>query len=155
MEAYNCLIRARKFESRASRLADWIADNDSVCEYANYYLPVNDDAIDVFPTDFLSDMDASKLINGTGMTTLELIKLGQNSPDFNPDDEYCWYDNEANKLHSSNEPFRDGTLDADAFARFVLLDVEAFDYMFDGVIDDEDIHNILGCTKEEYINEQF
>lgn len=153
MEAYNCLIRAKKFEVRTERLAEWIADNDCVCEYVNYYLPEHDDAIDLFPVDFLADTDASKLIKGEGMSTLELIELGQRSPEFNPNHEYCWYDEEHNQLRSSNEPFRDGTLDAEAFARFVLLDAEAFGYMFDGVIDGEDIPYILGCTKEEYINE--
>ena len=153
MEAYNCLIRAKKFEARVERLAEWIADNDSVCEYVNYYLPEHEDAIDMFPTEFLADTDASKLINGEEMTALELIKLGQRSPKFNPHHEYCWYDKEKNQFFSSDEPFRDGTLDAEAFARFVLLDAEAFGYMFDGVIDGEDIPYILGCTKEEYINE--
>lgn len=155
MEAYNCLIRARKFDARVERLAEWITDEDCVCEYANYYFPAHDDAIDVFPVDFLADTDASKLITGEVMTTLELIKLGQRSPEFSSGHEYCWYDKDRRQLVSTNSPFSDGTLDAEAFARFILLDRETFDYMFDHIIDDDDIESILGCTKEEYINEQF
>ena len=72
---------------------------------------------------------------------------------FDPQDEYCWYDADLMTLHSTSNPFTDGLLDADAFARFILLDAETFGYMFDNIIDDEDAKHILGCTKEEYINE--
>ena len=82
-----------------------------------------------------------------------LIKIGQNSPHFDFNSDYCWFDKDKFQLHSTNHPFREGVLDAEAFARFILLDAEAFGYMFDGIIPEEDIPYILGCTKEEYINE--
>ena len=154
MEAYNCLIRARKHEARVSRLADWIRENDPVCEYVNYYLPENPDVIDLVPIDFLTDTDGFPFIEDA--SPLDLLCIGMNSrKTFNPQDEYCWFDPDTMTIHSTDEPFCDGTLDADAFARFILLDAETFGYMFDNIIDDEDIPNILGCTKEEYINEQF
>lgn len=153
MEAYNCLIRARKFEARTARLAEFITDNDCVCEYANYYSPVHDDAIDLVPTEYIWEEFPFDMKDDMLPNPLTLIELGQRSPEFNPNDEYCWYDKEKNQLFSSDEPFRDGTLDAEAFARFILLDAEAFGYMFDHIIDDEDALHILGCTKEEYINE--
>ena len=152
MEAYNCLIRAKKFEARTQRLAEWIRENDPVCEYANYYVPEHDDAYDLFPIDFLDDNDGYHFTDDA--TPLEILQIGINSKDtFNPNHEYCWYDKEKNQLFSCDEPFCEGVLDAEAFARFILLDAETFGYMFDNIIDDEDATYILGCTKEEYINE--
>lgn len=153
MEAYNCLIRARKFEVRVHRLAEWIVENDPVCEYANYYFPENDDAIDMCPVDFIWDQFPFDMKDDMLPNPLVLIELGQRSPEFNPSHEYCWYDKEKNQLFSCDRPFREGVLDAEAFARFILLDAETFGYMFDHIIDDEDATHILGCTKEEYINE--
>ena len=57
MLAYNCLIRARKHEARVHRLAEYITDNEMVCEYANYYLPELENGIDMVPVDFLTDTD--------------------------------------------------------------------------------------------------
>lgn len=153
MEAYNCLIRARKHEARVSRLADWIIDNEPVCEYANYYSPVHDDAIDLFPIDFLSNTDASALISGDKMTTLELIELGRRSEYFHSDYEYCYYDKERDQLFSTDCPFHEGVLDAEAFAEFILDDEETSDYIINHIMTDEDAKRVLGCTKEEYFNE--
>lgn len=152
MEAYNCLIRAKKFEARTERLADWIKENDPVCEYCNYYLPAHEDAVDLCPVDFLSDTDGFPFLKDEP-SPLDLLCIGMNSrKTFDPQDEYCWFDADTLTMHSTNEPFVDGTLDAEAFARFILLDAETFDYMFDGIITDDVAEYILGCTKEEYIN---
>ena len=152
MEAYNCLIRAKKFEARTERLADWIKENDPVCEYCNYYLPAHEDAVDLCPVDFLSDTDGFPFLKDEP-SPLDLLCIGMNSrKTFDPQDEYCWFDADTLTMHSTNEPFVDGTLDAEAFARFILLDAETFDYLFDGIITDDVAEYILGCTKEEYIN---
>ena len=152
MEAYNCLVRARKFEARTERLAEWIRENDPVCEYSNYYLPEHEDAIDLVPVDFLWENFPFDIGDRTP-NPLFLIDLAKRSPNFAPSNEYCWFDKEKDQLFSTNHPFRDGIIDAEAFARFILLDAETFGYMFDDIIDDEDAKHILGCTKEEYINE--
>ena len=153
MEAYNCLIRARKFEARTERLAEWIKENDPVCEYCNYYLPAHENAIDLCPVDFLSDTDGFPFLEEEP-SPLDLLCIGMNSrKTFDPQDEYCWFDANLMTMHSTNHPFRDGVLDAEAFARFILLDSETLEYMLDGIIDDEDAEYILGCTKEEYIHE--
>lgn len=153
MEAYNCHVRAMKYEARTERLAEWIKENNPVCEYCNYYLPAHEDAIDLCPTDFVWEKFPFDMKDDMLPNPLVLIELGQRSPEFNPAHEYCWYDKDKNQLFSSDAPFSDGTLDADAFARFILLDAECFGYMFDHIIDDEDAKRILGCTKEEYIHE--
>lgn len=154
MELYNNLIRAKKFEARTERLADWIKENNPVCEYCNYYLPEHEDAKDVMPIDFLSDTDGFPFIEDA--SPLDLLCIGMNSRrTFDPQDEYCWFDSDTMTMHSTDRPFGDGVLDAEDFAKFILLDAECFGYMFDHIIDDEDIPHILGCTKEEYINEQF
>ena len=156
MEAYNCLIRARKFEARTERLAEWIADNDPVCEYCNYYYPEHDDAVDIIPVDFLYNSVefpfATKHMEHPDV--IEVLRIGlKSAKTFNPNHEYCWFDEDTELLHSTDAPFRDGTLDAEAFARFILTDPDTFHYMFWHIIDDEVIPYILGCTKEEYINE--
>ena len=154
MESYNCLIRARKFEARVSRLADFIIDNNLVCEYVNYYLPTLDNGLDLFPVDWLTDTDGLHFIEDA--SPLEIMQIGVNSRvTFNPNHEYCWYDEDNKRLHSTDNPFSDGTLDAEAFARFILLDVEASDYIVNHIMTDEDAKKVLGCTKEEYFNEQF
>ena len=152
MEAFNCHVRHMKFELRVERLADWIKENDPVCEYSNYYLPEHKNAIDLVPVDFLWENFPFDIGDRTP-NPLFLIDLAKRSPNFAPSNEYCWFDKEKDQLFSTNHPFRDGILDAEAFARFILLDAECFGYMFDDIIDDEDAKYILGCTKEEYINE--
>ena len=152
MEAFNCHVRHMKFELRVSRLADWIKDNECVCEYSNYYLPEHEDAIDVVPVDFLSDTDGFPFMDNA--SPADILCIGMNSrKTFDPQEEFCWFDSDTMTIHSTSHPFRDGVLDAEDFARFILLDAECFGYMFDDIIDDEDAEYILGCTKEEYINE--
>ena len=154
MEAYNCLIRARKFEARVERLAEFITDNNCVCEYANYYYPTLENGLDLFPVDWLTDTDGLHFTDEA--SPMEIMQIGINSrATFNPNDEYCWYDKENKVLHSTDNPFRDGTLDAEAFARFILLDIETADYIINHIMTDEDAKQVLGCTKEEYFNEQF
>lgn len=157
MEVFNCLVRANKFEVRTRRLAEWLTKNECVCEYDNYFSDDRDpDRRRVLPTDFLADNFPFRFDNDdkSEPTPLDLVEIGMNSKHtFHSGHEYCYYDDDKRQLFSTNTPFADGIINADAFARFILLDAEAFGYMFDHIIDSEDIHHILGCTKEEFINE--
>jgi hypothetical protein len=151
MEAYNCLIRARKHEAWIDRMEEFITDNDCVCEYSNFYLPTHADAIDLLPIDWLTDTDGLHFVENA--SPLEILQIGINSrATFNPNHEYCWYDADKKVLHSTDAPFSDGTLDAHAFAEFVIDDKETLDYFLDGVMGDDDIKHVFGCTKEELIN---
>lgn len=157
MEAYNCLVRARKHEARVNRLAEYITDNDMVCEYDNYYLPDHHDAVDITPIDFLVGTDRFPFdIGNNEASVLDMLLIGKNSANtFNPKDEYCWFDADAMTLHSTNEPFRDGTLDAEAFAEYAMSDEgqDCFDYITTEIMDDDDFQSVFGCTKEAFANE--
>lgn len=157
MIAYNCLIHARKHEARVKRLAEYITDNDMVCEYDNYYLPEHHDAVDITPIDFLVGTDRFPFdIGNNEASVLDMLLIGKNSANtFNPKDEYCWFDADAMTLHSTNEPFRDGTLDAEAFAEYAMSDEgqDCFDYITTEIMDDDDFQSVFGCTREEYANE--
>ena len=76
MEAYNCHVRAMKYEARTERLADWIKENNPVCEYCNYYLPEHEDAKDVMPIDFLANTDGFPFIEDA--SPLDILCIGMN-----------------------------------------------------------------------------
>lgn len=150
MEAYNCLVRARKHEARVKRLAEFITDNEMVCEYSNYYLPEHKDAIDIVPVDFL--FEGFKFdIGDLTPNPFFLIELGQRSSEFNFNHLYCWYDKKKNKLFSTDTPFADGILNAKAFAEYILSDEgkECFDYITNDIMDAEDFRRVFGYEKEE------
>lgn len=156
MEAYNCYIRYQKFELRVKRLAEYITDNEMVCEYESYYAPTLDNPIDIIPVDFL--YNSSRFPFSTHNTKkpdcIDMLRIGLNSTKtFNCNHEYCWFDKDKEVLHSTNSPFHDGILDAVAFARFVLCDADAFGYFLDGIMDNDDIIEVFECTKEELLKE--
>ena len=154
MLAYNCLIRARKHEARVHRLAEFITDNEMVCEYDNYYLPELKNGIDMIPVDFLANSDCFPFDCNTSV--LEIVLTGANSKDtFNPKHEFCWFDKEKNILHSTDHPFGDGVLDAEAFAEYAMSDEgqDCFDYITNDIMDDDEFKSVFGCTREEYANE--
>lgn len=156
MEAYNCNIRYQKFELRVERLAEYITDNEMVCEYDNYYKEFSEKKLDVYPCDFIWESFPFKPVGDVDPDNpLFLIELGQRSPEFNSNHEFCWYDRERNELHSTNTPFADGILDAEAFARFTLCDAETLGYFLDAIMDDDDIKHVFGCTKDELIKEDL
>lgn len=153
MEAYNCLIRARKHEARTTRLAEYITDNEMVCEYSNYYLPELENGIDMIPVDFLSDTDGFPFLENE--SPLDLLRIGMNSmKTFDPQNEFCWFDSKTLTIHSTNHPFRDGVLDAEAFAEYAMSDKgqDCLDYIIDCMLD-EDFKSVFGCTKEAFANE--
>lgn len=157
MIAYNCLIRSRKHEARTHRLAEYITDNEMVCEYSNYYLPELENGIDMIPVDFLYNSDtfpfATKHMNNPDV--IETLRIGYNSHDtFNPNHEFCWFDKENELLHSTDHPFGEGILDAEAFAEYIMSEEgqDCFDYITNEIMEDDDFKSVFGCTKEEYIN---
>ena len=155
MLAFNCLIRARKHEARVHRLAEYITDNEMVCEYDNYYLPTLEDGIDMIPVDCLSDTFGSLYLEDA--STLDIMQIGINSQHvFNRNDEYCWLDNENKVLHSTSHPFGDGILDAEAFAEYAMSDEgqDCLDYIMNDIMDDDDFKSVFGCTREEYAKEE-
>ena len=154
MEAYNCLVRARKHEARVNRLAEYITDNEMVCEYSNYYLPELENGIDMIPVDFLTDTDGFPFMDDA--SPLDLLCIGMNSrKTFDPQDEFCWFDSDMLTMHSTSHPFGDGILDAEAFAEYAMSDEgqDCFDYITNEIMDDDDFKSVFGCTKEEYANE--
>ena len=154
MEASNYHMNHMKFLARIERLAEWLTENECVCEHDSYYgdYPNNDPC--VVPTDFICNELKDGFYFDDDVTIDDLIEIGANSKrTFSFDHEYCWYDKEKKQLFSSDTPFHDGIIDTEAMARFILLDANAFGYMFDHIIDDKDAEYILGCTKEEFINE--
>lgn len=157
MLAFNCLIRARKHETRVNRLAEYITDNEMVCEYDNYYLPTIENGIDMMPVDFLYNTRsfpfATKHMDDPDV--IEVLRIGVNSQGtFNPNHEFCWFDKENEVLHSTDHPFGDGILDAEAFAEYAMSDEgqDCFDYITEDM-DDDDFKSVFGCTKEEFANE--
>lgn len=154
MEAFNCYVRFQKHELRVIRLAEYITENEMVCEYDQYKDDYLANPLKVVPTDWLyTESFPFDMIDDAYPNTMFLITLGQRSPKFNPNHEYCWFDKKAELLFSSDTPFADGVLDAKAFARFILLDADALRYFVDSIIDDDDIPQIFGCTHDELMKE--
>ena len=154
MEAYNCLVRARKHEAWVQRLAEFITDNEMVCEYANYYYPIIENGIDVIPVDFLynSTRFPFPTHNTENPDIIDVLRIGLNSAKtFNCNHEYCWFDKDTETLHSTDHPFRDGVLDAEAFAEYILSDEgqDCFDYITNDIMDAEDFRSVFGYEKEE------
>lgn len=152
MEAFNCNVRHQKFELRVKRLAEFITDNELICEYANDYFPANDNAIDIVPVDFLynSTRFPFSTHNTENPDIIDMLRIGMNSATtFHSNDEYCWFDKDKEILHSTNCPFRDGVLDAEAFAQFILTDKETLDYFLSKLMTNKDILSVFGCTAEE------
>lgn len=154
MEAYNCYIRYQKAELRVKHLAEYITEREMVCEYDNYYKEFSDKKLDVYPIDFMWNSFPFEPIGDMSPDNpLFLIELGQRSKfTFHAGHEFCWYDREHNELHSTNTPFADGVLDAEAFARFVISDAEALEYFIDDM-DDDEIRHIFGCERKDVLKE--
>lgn len=147
MEVFNCIVRKNKHELLVERLAEYITDNEMVCEYDNYYKEFSEKKLDVYPCDFIWDSFPFKPIGSMSPNNpLFLIELGQRSKDFDSSKEFAWYDRENNLLHSTDTPFADGVLDAEAFARFILSPEgeECLFYIRDNIMDDEDLANVFG-----------
>lgn len=154
MIAYNCNVRKNKHELRVKRLAEYITDNEMVCEYSNYYMPTLEDPVDVIPVDFLynSTRFPFSTHNTENPDIIDVLHIGMNSAKtFNRNHEFCWFDKDTETLHSTNHPFRKGILDAKAFAEYILSDEgkECFDYIAMDIMSNDDFRKVFGCDKEE------
>lgn len=120
MEACNCYIRRCQYEVTLDRLAEFITLREMVDLYHEYdglYKSETDKY--VCPTDWL--MESMEFpFTSSDLTMLDLITVGQNSPDFDPTDDFCWYDSDNMCLHSTHHPFAEGLIDGRAFAAWLL-----------------------------------
>lgn len=152
MLAFNCNVRKNWHELCVNRLAEYITDNEMVCEYDNYYAPTIDNPVDVVPVDFLynSTRFPFSTHNTENPDIIDMLRIGMNSAKtFNPNDEYAWFDKDTETLHSTNRPFRYGVLDAKAFAEYILSDdgQDCLDYIAEDM-DKKDHDWIFGHVKE-------
>lgn len=150
METFNCLLRAKQHELTIQRLADYITENEMVCEYDQYYVTTHPDALVVLPVDFLTDSFPFPMIDDSFANPLWLIELGQRSPEFDPDCEFCWFDKEHRQLYSTDTPFDDEVLDANAFAEFIMSPEgeECREYFTESLMDEDDIVHVFGKGDE-------
>lgn len=143
MEAYNCYLRKCKHDVTAQRLAEFFRLNEMVDVYhefdGNYH---SDKDKYVCPTDWLTE-NMEFPFASEDLSMLDLITLGQNSPDFDPEKKYCWYDVTAHKLHSTDTPFADGLIDATAFAEWILESQGRIGYVKDYCMINTDIDYIF------------
>lgn len=158
MEAYNCLVRSRQHEARVGRLTDWLKENNDMALYDNYRSEFNADSAEVVPVDWLFNSYSLKDFPFRLDHPLDLaglIRIAQNSSELDLGaDEYCWYDKEHNAIAGTNTPYKDGLADARAFAEYILSPdgKDCLEFILDACMDDEDVHKVFGCEKEEVIN---
>jgi len=151
MEIYNCLVRKNKRELQIKRLAEFLTDAEAVCTHNNYRQYYEDKSPEVVPTDFLNDPEGFYFEDFEPLSPIDYRTIFYNSRDsFDPDDEYCWYDKDAKKLWSSNTPFADGIIDAEALAAYAIDDPDH------ACLEDilswmppESVQYIFGCTEDE------
>lgn len=154
MEAYNCYLRKCKHDVTAQRLAEFIQDREMVeayHEFGGQYVSTTDK--NVCPTDWLME-NMEFPFTSFDFTMLDLIQLGQHSPDFDCNKDFCWYemihDDPAcvnNQLHSTDTPFADGLIDARAFAEWLLEDAGRIEYFQDMFMINTDIDYIFRYWK--------
>lgn len=150
MEAWNCYVRKCRHDVQVERLAEFIRDRELVVLYLDYigtYRSESDRL--VYPTDFLNE-DMEFPFTETNLTMLDLIVIGQRSPEFNPDDGYCRYDEKTNQMFSTDTPIEDGWIDAKAFAEWILEDNDRKEYVIDTYMDNTDVDYIF---REEIEND--
>lgn len=143
MEAFNCYLRRCRYDVTLTRLTEFIEYGELVDAYHEYdgqYVS-NTDKI-VYPTDFLTERIEFPF-TCDDLTMFDLIIIGQNSTDFNPNERFCWYDITNNQLHSTNTPFEDGLINARAFAEWILADENRVQYIKDWYMDNTDIDYVF------------
>lgn len=158
MIAYNCNVRKNRHELKVNELAKVITEYNLVCEYANYYAQDHEDCIEIIPVDFiLNDTIFPFTTEDTENPDLvDTLRIGLNSHDtFSFDHEYCWFDRENEILHSTDNPFRDGTVNAKDFAAYLLSPEgqDGLDYILNDVLSEEDLAEITDCTKDYFMEE--
>lgn len=154
MEAWNCYLRMMQHRALIDRLASWLTEAEDVCDYSNFRTEYLDDSLDIFPTDFLRDMNEFPFDLGTDETptVVDILEIGARSRHtFNANHEYCWYDPAKCQIFSSNHPFADGVIDAVAMATYAL---EGSHDLLEEIIErmsDEEVRHVFGKMREEVI----
>lgn len=151
-EAWNCYVRSARHEMTIKLMAEYLKENEHVCEYDIYYANNVGGAVRVLPVTFIEEQFPFALGHGNEPTAYELIIIGQNSTvTFHPErDEYCWFDSDKYQLFSSDTPFHDGVIDAEAVARYMIdEDPDFLDYMREYVMNEEDIKKVFKYEKED------
>jgi len=150
MEAFNCRIALAKHNVQVNRLAEWLVENDEIALYNNYRNEYGENNPDVVPIDFMYNYDkVGDFPFGLGDTigvydVIELINIGRNSAaTFRITDDYFWYDAENKILHSTNHPYADGTIDAKAFADYILKTPDLRQFFFESYPTDKEKKYIL------------
>ena len=122
MEAFNCYIRKCKYDITLEHLIEYFTDGELVDTYLEFKGDYHNDKDKTFyPTDFLNE-DMEFPFTETDLTMLDLINIGKRSYGFSPEEEFCWYDEDNNELHSTDTPFKDGLIDAKTFCEWILED---------------------------------
>lgn len=155
MEAFNCYLRRCKYEVTLNRLAEFITLHEAVELYHEYIGTYKSDTDKlVCPTDWLLE-NMEFPFTSYDFTMLDLIQLGQHSPDFDCEKDYCWYemvhDDPAcvnNMLHSTDTPFADGLIDAQAFAAWLLECPGRIEYVKDYCMINTDIDYVFQYWKQ-------
>lgn len=163
MEVYNCILRKNLHDLAVSRMAEYLTENEMVCEYDNYYRnEFNPSATEVFPTYWLfNEFDANSFpfkVDDYAPDIAMIFRIGMNSAKtYDQDKEYMWFNREEFRIETTDTPFADGIIDANAFAEYILGPdgKECLDYFLDGLMDDDDIQKVFGCSEAEVRSRYF
>ena len=149
METFNCLLRAKQRELTIQRLAEYITENEMICEYDQYYVQTHPDARVVLPVDFLCENFPFRFNDSATEepSALDLVCIGMNSREtFNPEETYCYYDDELKQLSTTDTPFGDEIIDADAFAEWIMSPdgEDCREYFTESLMNENDIEHVFG-----------
>lgn len=142
MEAFNCRVRLAKRNVTIERLATAITENDETALFSNYREDMLDlgyvtaeEARDVIPLEFLDD----EFVFDTSLSVMDTLIIAKKSGDhFNPNFEYCWYDYENKILHSTDNPFKSGIINATAFATYMIDYPDLASMYIHGYLDEDE-----------------
>lgn len=143
MEAYNCYVRRCRHEVQVKRLAEFLyyGENVDVYDYCVETYGYNGELL-VYPTEELNESIEFPFTDTT-LNTVELIVIGQNSPEFNPDAQYCYFDAENNALKSTDHPFEDKLIDPVPLAEFIINNRRVLEYVRYHHMDNAQYFNIF------------
>lgn len=147
MEAFNCRVRLAKRNVTIERLAKAITDNDETALFSNYREDMLDlgyvtaeEARDVIPLEFLDD----EFVFDTSLSVMDTLIIAKKSGDhFNPNFEYCWYDYENKILHSTDNPFESGVINATAFATYMIDYPDVASMYIHGYLDEDEAKHVF------------
>lgn len=138
MVAYNDLLKTRKGELVVSRLVDYLIEANDVELYSGYHTCYGKGNPDVVPVDFIDDGYFDDVLPAS---SADCVAVGLRSAN-TLNGFFCWYDVKKEQFFSSDNPFEDGIIDTEAFAKFILSD------------DGEECRNelVFNMSREDYEN---